>query len=79
MKSGIEMAQTTGQLHTKTAGSRGTLGAVLRLRNFRLLWMGQGISALGDQFYLIALPSRSEPCWPWLLFRAPSSCWSEGR
>jgi MFS family permease len=56
MKSGIEMAHATGQLNTKAVGSRGTLGAVLRLRNFRLLWIGQGISALGDQFYLIALP-----------------------
>src|SRR5262249_18364972 len=25
-------------------------------RNFRLLWIGQGTSLLGDQFYLIALP-----------------------
>jgi MFS family permease len=25
-------------------------------RNFRLLWLGEGISLLGDQFYLIALP-----------------------
>lgn len=29
---------------------------VLRLRNFRLLWLGQGISLLGDQFYIVALP-----------------------
>jgi len=29
---------------------------VLRNRNFRLLWIGEGISLLGDQFYLIALP-----------------------
>ena len=29
---------------------------VLRNRNFRLLWIGKGISLLGDQFYLIALP-----------------------
>ena len=29
---------------------------VLRSRNFRLLWIGEGISLLGDQFYLIALP-----------------------
>lgn len=28
----------------------------LSLRNFRLLWIGEGISLLGDQFYLIALP-----------------------
>jgi MFS family permease len=29
---------------------------VLRNHNFRLLWIGEGISLLGDQFYLIALP-----------------------
>jgi hypothetical protein len=29
---------------------------VLRMRNFRLLWIGEGISLLGDQFYMIALP-----------------------
>jgi MFS family permease len=29
---------------------------VLRLRDFRLLWIGEAISVLGDQFYLIALP-----------------------
>jgi Na+/melibiose symporter-like transporter len=28
----------------------------LRLRDFRLLWIGESISALGDQFALIALP-----------------------
>src|SRR4029450_6119957 len=28
----------------------------LRVRNFRLLWIGESISLLGDQFYLIALP-----------------------
>jgi MFS family permease len=51
-----EIAHVTGQLQKKTEGRRGTLGAVLRIRNFRLLWIGQGISVLGDQFYLIALP-----------------------
>ncbi len=54
-KSG-EMAHVTGQLHTKTGGRFGTLGAVLRVRNFRMLWIGQGISVHGDQFYMIALP-----------------------
>ncbi len=29
---------------------------VLKLRDFRLLWIGEAISALGDQFALIALP-----------------------
>jgi MFS family permease len=30
--------------------------AVLKTRDYRLLWIGQGISHLGDQFHLIALP-----------------------
>lgn len=30
--------------------------ALLKERNFRLLWLGEGISLIGDQFYLIALP-----------------------
>jgi MFS family permease len=30
--------------------------AVLRNRDFRLLWIGEWISVLGDQFYMIALP-----------------------
>jgi MFS family permease len=28
----------------------------LAVRNFRLLWLGESVSLLGDQFYLIALP-----------------------
>lgn len=30
--------------------------SVLKAREYRLLWIGQGISHLGDQFHLIALP-----------------------
>ena len=30
--------------------------SILRIRNFRMLWIGEGISLLGDQFYMIALP-----------------------
>jgi MFS family permease len=56
MNTGGEIAHVTGQLATKTRGRFGTLRAALRVRNFRLLWIGQGISVLGDQFYLIALP-----------------------
>jgi MFS family permease len=37
-------------------GMNTSLMHVLRNRNFRLLWIGEGISLLGDQFYLIALP-----------------------
>jgi predicted MFS family arabinose efflux permease len=32
------------------------LAALLGVRNFRLLWIGEAISLLGDQFHLIALP-----------------------
>src|SRR5262249_18742292 len=28
----------------------------LSVRNFRLLWIGESVSLLGDQFYMIALP-----------------------
>ncbi len=30
--------------------------SVLAIRNFRLLWIGETVSVLGDQFYLVALP-----------------------
>lgn len=33
-----------------------TTTSPLALRDFRLLWLGEGISLIGDQFYLIALP-----------------------
>lgn len=29
---------------------------LLHIRDFRLLWLGEGISLIGDQFYMIALP-----------------------
>jgi hypothetical protein len=56
MNTGGEIAHLTGQLPAKTDGRFGTLGAVLHVRNFRLPWIGQGISVLGDQFDMIALP-----------------------
>lgn len=36
--------------------TRNPMAVVMASRNFRLLWMGQGTSLLGDQFYLIAMP-----------------------
>jgi MFS family permease len=36
--------------------TRNPVAALMASRNFRLLWIGQGTSLLGDQFYLIAMP-----------------------
>lgn len=33
-----------------------TIKSILEIRDFRLLWLGEGISLLGDQFGFIALP-----------------------
>ena len=44
---------STEQKPTKTNAS---FLDVLQIRNFRLLWVGEGISLLGDQFYMIAMP-----------------------
>ena len=30
--------------------------AVWQIRDFRLLWLGEGVSVLGDHFYMVALP-----------------------
>ena len=43
-------------IEQKPATTNASFLDVLRIRNFRLLWIGEGISLLGDQFYLIALP-----------------------
>src|SRR5258706_13293565 len=37
-------------------GNQNKPAGPLSVGNFRLLWIGEGISLLGDQFYLIALP-----------------------
>jgi MFS family permease len=43
-------------LARKSEAATASPASVWRIRNFRLLWIGEGISLLGDQFYLIALP-----------------------
>src|SRR5512147_2824858 len=43
-------------LETKPGATKVSPANVLGIRNFRLLWIGEGISLLGDQFYMIALP-----------------------
>lgn len=41
---------------TQTEGKTSPMKEVLGNRNFRLLWIGEGVSVLGDHFYMIALP-----------------------
>jgi MFS family permease len=48
-----KMETTINPTQTK---ARNPMAAVMAIRNFRLLWAGQGTSLLGDQFYLIAMP-----------------------
>ena len=43
-------------LVSQPAKPRSPMAAVMASTNFRLLWLGQGTSLLGDQFYLIAMP-----------------------
>ena len=49
------MTDTLSLDKTSTA-MRASPTNILGIRNFRLLWIGEGISLLGDQFYMIALP-----------------------
>ena len=50
--------------------NKAALGDILKNRNFRLLWIGEGISLLGDQLYLIALP--------WLVLQLTGSAFAMG-
>ena len=43
---------------------------IFKNRNFRLLWGGEGVSLIGDQFYLIALP--------WLVLRLTGDSFAMG-
>ncbi len=42
--------------NTTSSPPKPSASTVLRIYNFRLLWLGQGTSLLGDQFFLIAMP-----------------------
>lgn len=52
------------------AGAGGVVRDILRNRNFRLLWAGEGVSLIGDQLYLIALP--------WLVLQLTGSAFAMG-
>jgi MFS family permease len=47
---------TEAQPAARRFGGRIPLLRPLALRDFRLLWAGESISVMGDQFYLVALP-----------------------
>ncbi len=49
------MADTLS-LEKKAERTNVSPSSIFQIRNFRMLWIGEGISLLGDQFYLIALP-----------------------
>jgi MFS family permease len=53
-----EVKQTTTgeEMKKEEQNSGGSLQALLSNRNFKFLWIGEGISLIGDQFYMIALP-----------------------
>jgi hypothetical protein len=53
----------------KAAGGSG-IRDVFRNRNFRLLWAGEGVSLIGDQLYLIALP--------WLVLQLTGNAFAMG-
>ena len=44
------------EISTTARKENASFRSLFRLRNFRLLWSGEAISVVGDQFYLIALP-----------------------
>jgi MFS family permease len=52
------------------AKGAGGIRAIFANRNFRLLWTGEAISLIGDQFYLVALP--------WLVLRLTGSALAIG-
>lgn len=55
---------------SETVQKRSGFRSILAVRNFRLLWIGEGISLLGDQFYMIALP--------WLVLQLTGSALAMG-
>ncbi len=52
------------------SGPGATVRDILKNRNFRLLWTGEGISLIGDQLYLIALP--------WLVLQLTGNAFAMG-
>ena len=51
-----EMSGKNAFAFERKASDDSPMRHVLSNRNFQLLWLGQGLSLVGDQFYMIALP-----------------------
>lgn len=68
----IEIQQETAVFQQEQPRNNGWQGLkdVLTVRDFRWLWLGEGISLLGDQFGLIALP--------WLVLRLTGDAFAMG-
>ncbi|MCA0453805.1 MAG: MFS transporter [Chloroflexi bacterium] len=52
----MEMSDSAQAQAPKLTAPPPSLLSVLRVRDFRLVWTGESISLLGDQFYMVALP-----------------------
>ena len=52
----MESEDKADELQLPEEENRASILSLFRLRNFRLLWIGEAISVIGDQFHLIALP-----------------------
>ena len=50
-----EVPVVTASDHSEK-GKQSPFKALLQSRNFMLMWLGEAISLIGDQFYMIALP-----------------------
>ena len=60
-----DLPEDAGLSQVSTDTSRPARVRPLANRDFRLLWMGENVSLLGDQFYFVALP--------WLVFQITGS------
>ena len=56
LKHGIAVGGGRSVKSSQNPGSGNSIRAVLGIARFRLLWIGQGTSLLGDYFHFIALP-----------------------
>lgn len=66
----MEIESPVVEVTRENIGGWTAVKEVLRIKDFRLLWLGEGISLLGDQFGLIALP--------WLVLQLTNDAFAMG-